>query len=265
MFRAFKNLKREKVGLALGGGAARGFAHVGVLKVLSKNNIPIDYISGTSAGSIVGALYAAKVPIATIEKVAMMLSGIEFVMPSFSFAGLNDSGVISNFLKPYLGNKTFKDLDIPLTVIVTDVKTGKEVIIDSGLVREAVQASSSYPVVYTPTEINGQIYIDGGFTNNLPISPVKKMGADFVIAVDVIPEVTLKKVPQDVVSIMNRAQDILLKRTHSLDSKDADIILYPITESVRAYDLRDQRKIITLGEKCAENMIQEIKRKLKKR
>ncbi|MFC1478031.1 patatin-like phospholipase family protein [Candidatus Margulisiibacteriota bacterium] len=263
MFPFFKKLKRKKIGIALGGGAARGFAHVGVLKSLRRNNIPIDYIAGTSAGSIVGALYASGIPIEELENVALEMSGINIVMPSFSLTGINDSSAIANFLNKIINNKSFKELDIPFAVVVTDLKSGKDVVIDKGPVGPAVGASSSYPVVYSPTEINGNFYIDGGFSRNIPVAPLKKMGAEFIIAVDVIPEVTLDKMPQDVVSIMNRAQDILLKRTHILDTKDADLVIKPITESVRSYDLMDQKKIIAMGEKAAEKIIPELKRKLK--
>ncbi|MFC1596019.1 patatin-like phospholipase family protein [Candidatus Margulisiibacteriota bacterium] len=262
MFNLFKRVKPLKVGLALGGGAARGFAHIGVLNVLREHNIPINMVAGTSAGSIVGALYAAGEPLSEIERTAKKLSIFDVMHPSFSFKGLSDSSVISKILRPYLKNKKFSDLKIPFAAIATELATGKEVVIRKGPVMLAVQASSSYPIIYTPTKINNKVYIDGGFTRNVPVIPLKKMGADFIIAVDVIPDIVMEEEPQDAIGIMNIAQDVLLRRSYLQDIEAADVVIKPIRKQVMAFEIKDQEKLIKLGEKAAREKISEIKRRL---
>ena len=262
MFNLFNKPKPQKVGLVLGGGAVRGIAHIGVVKVLHKYNISIHCISGTSAGAIVGALYAAGVAPSKIEKVAKELSLLKILYPSFSLKGISDSSVVSKILAPYIGARKFSDLDIPFSAIATNLNSGQKKIFSEGLVSKAVQASSSYPGIFVPTIIDGEPYIDGCFSDNLPVSAVLDMGADFVIAVDVIPNNQLDHNLEDGVSIYNRAFDILMKGTnlHALDL--ADCIIEPVKELVIAFDIKDQDRLIAMGEKAAEAAIPDLVKKL---
>jgi len=251
-----------KVGLALGGGGIRGIAHIGVLKALARHQIPIDFIAGTSAGSIVGALYAAGIELRMIEKAAKELSMFKVVLPTLSMKGLNDSEIIHRTLSSYLHGKTFSQLNKPFAVIAMELRTGTECVLTSGDVSKAVQASCSFPVLYTPTEINGEYYIDGGFVDNVPVRPLKEMGAEYIIAVDVIPEVILNEKLEDIISIVNRAQDILLRVSHQRDLAGADILISPVKQNIRAFDLGNQKKLIDEGDAATERVIPEIKKKL---
>ncbi|MFA5927852.1 MAG: patatin-like phospholipase family protein [Candidatus Margulisiibacteriota bacterium] len=254
--------KPAKVGLVLGGGAARGIAHVGVVKVLAREQVPVKMIIGTSAGAIIGSLYAAGFDAGQIERASQAMNLFKMVFPSFNFKGLNNSEVIAKYLEPYLGGKTFADLKLPMYVVATDLKTGKEKIFSSGSVIKALQASCSYPVLYTPAKIDKEHYIDGGFADNLPVRAMQDLGADFTIAVDVIPKVILTKEPQDAVTILNRAQDILLRRASNKDRQRADVLIEPVVENILSFEIMDQKKLIALGEEAAERAIPEIKRKL---
>ena len=176
-----------KIGLALGSGSARGWAHIGVVHALAEAGIHIDYIAGTSIGSVVGAVYASG-NIDTLEKVVLQLDWkqivyfFDVVLPK---SGLIDGKKLSAFVRSYVdGIKNIEDLPIPLCAVSTNLATGDEVIIQSGDIIDAVRASISVPGIFTPVKKNGAFLVDGGLVNPVPVSVARQMGADFVIAVD---------------------------------------------------------------------------------
>jgi NTE family protein len=186
------NGKRKKVGLALGGGAARGMAHIGVLEVLQKEGIPIDMIAGTSAGALIGALYAKELDANLIKQQVLALDWkqltrlADLTLPKSGFiAGRRITGLLKEFLG---GNIEFGDLNIPFACVATDIYTADEVIIKEGSVVEAVRASIAVPVIFTTVKWQNRYLVDGGLINQVPVSVVKEMGADFIIAVNVIPD-----------------------------------------------------------------------------
>ncbi len=186
-------MKKTKIGLALGGGAARGLAHIGVLKALKKNNIPVDMIAGTSIGALVGACFAKDGEINTLEEIILNIDWKQLALlldPNLAILkkGFIHGEKIKELLCSVIGDIEFKDLKIPLRVIATDVITGKEVVINSGSVAEAVRASISIPVIFTPVKFENKFLVDGGIVNPVPVDVVKNMGAEFVIACNVIPE-----------------------------------------------------------------------------
>jgi len=184
-----------KIGLALGSGAARGLAHIGVLKVLKQNNVHIDFIAGTSIGAIVGAIYAAGIDPNVMEEIAMSLTPAKIALlfaPTFPFSGLIDGKRVRDFLESIIGNPNIEDLKIPFAAIATDISTGQEVVITKGSVLDAIRASMSIPGMFTPYEHNGTFLVDGGLVNPLPINVVRSMGANFVIAVNVFPPPVMK-------------------------------------------------------------------------
>lgn len=178
----------KKVGLALGGGAVRGFAHVGVLVELEKADIPVSYVAGTSVGSIIGALYVAGVPLPIIRELATQMNWGYFARPILSREGLVSFDKLEKWLIHMLGNLHFADLTIPFAVSTIDLETGEEVIINSGPLARAVRASCSVPGFVTPVWHEGRLLGDGGIVNNVPVSVVRQMGADYVIAIDVFQE-----------------------------------------------------------------------------
>jgi len=176
---------RPKIGLALGGGAVRGFAHIGVLQVLQDANIPIDMVSGSSVGSVIGAFYCAGMPIDLIEKIAVNVSWLRFARPTLSRDGLLSFAPLEKWVEQQLGPLHFEDLATPLAVATTDMQTGETVIFNSGPLAPAVRASCSVPGLVTPAYYEGRVLCDGAISDNVPGDVLYRMGADFVIGVDV--------------------------------------------------------------------------------
>jgi NTE family protein len=187
------DLPRPRVGIVLGGGGARGLAHIGVMKVLQREGVPVDYLAGTSMGGLVGALYAASVPLAVVEEQVTRLSAlreqIRLVDVNISASGLSIRGRrIYNLMADLLGEDlTFADLKIPLAMVSVDIYSGHEVILQGGLVIDAVRATISVPGVFEPVELGDYRLVDGGVLNNLPVDVARSQGAALTIAVDVLP------------------------------------------------------------------------------
>ena len=176
----------QSVGLALGGGSARGWAHIGVIRALTEAGIDIDYIAGTSIGSVVGSVFAAG-NIKDLEEVAVRLDWkqiaylFDVVLPK---SGLIDGKKVAGFVRNHLRKTNIEELPIPFCAVSTDLNTGDEVVIREGDIIEAVRASISIPGIFTPVRSNGRVLVDGGLVNPVPVSVAREMGADFVIAVD---------------------------------------------------------------------------------
>lgn len=179
-------LGKRKVGLALGSGSARGWAHIGVLRALDEAGVQVDYVAGTSMGALVGAVYCTG-NMDALEEIALqfdwrqVLSFMDIVLPK---SGLIDGKKVSEFVGGYVNQMKIEELPIAFNAVSTDLNTGREVIIDSGDVIEAVRASISVPGMFTPAKVNGKMLVDGGLVNPVPVSVARAMGADIVIAVD---------------------------------------------------------------------------------
>ena len=174
----------KKVGLALGGGTALGFSHIGVLESLEKNKIKIDYLSGTSMGAVIAALYASGMSIRDMKEITTTTRWenlVDFKLPD---RGILSGDKIEKFLRVLLKNKQFKDLNIPLAVVATDIYNGEKIIFKKGDVASAVRASISLPNIFVPFEYNNRVLIDGGIVDPIPVDIAKSMGADIVIATD---------------------------------------------------------------------------------
>jgi predicted acylesterase/phospholipase RssA len=176
--------KKLKLGLALGGGSARGLSHIGVLKALHKHRIYPDYIAGTSMGAVIGALYSADHTPEEIEEIAKSTKWKKIVDFKIPKAGFIEGDLVENKIKKLINNKKFSDLSIPLRVVAYNMDKHEEAIFSTGNVSKAIRASISIPGIFTPTRISGHNYIDGGVINPTPFEVVKEMGADVVIAVD---------------------------------------------------------------------------------
>jgi len=185
----FFNKKQErpkKIGLALGSGSARGWAHIGVIDALSESGITVDYIAGTSVGAVVGAIYASG-GIDSFEETILQFDWkkiVAFLDIVFPKSGLIDGNRIAGFIRSHVGEKNIEDLSLPFRAVCTDLSTGSEVSFQNGDIIEAVRASISMPGVFTPVKKKDMILVDGGLVNPVPVSVVREMGADYVIAVD---------------------------------------------------------------------------------
>ena len=181
--------KRLKIGLALGGGGPRGLAHIGVLKVLEENGIPIDYVAGASMGALIGAIYAAGVEMERLEEIALNMDLKQTALmlaPTIARSGLIEGRRVREFIKSFVGDANIEELKIPFAAVATDINTGEEMVIDRGSVAEAVRASISVPGVFTPVRLGERFLVDGGLVNPVPVSVVREMGAEVVIAVNVM-------------------------------------------------------------------------------
>jgi NTE family protein len=269
-------LARKRVGLALSSGAARGLAHVGVLEVLERNGIPIDLIAGTSIGAIVGAFYAAGKDISEIKKAVVnlnrrqMLSLADFTIPTRGFI---KGRKITEWLKSVIGGTCFRDLKIPFACVATDISTGEEVVIKEGSVVAAVRASASMPVIFTPARLGGQFLVDGGLVNPIPVRILRDMGADFVIAVSVVPYLSNRVQPQEpssasrpkepnILSVLVRIMYIVGYQAALSGIREADITIAPDVAHIRPDNFNRARECILQGEQAAQRAIPELKRKL---
>jgi NTE family protein len=261
----------KKVGLALGGGAARGLAHIGVLEVLEKEGIPVDMIAGTSAGAAVGALYAQGKPAGQIKELALntgwrrLVSLIDLALPK---SGFIEGTRIKNLLKSVIGDISFSDLKIPLACVATDIMSGEEVVISDGSVLEGVRASISIPVIFTAVKWQNRYLVDGGLVNPVPVSTVKEMGADFVIAVNVIPPMGVRLQPAKEAKEPGIFQSMLHSlyiATYSLVRSNlagADIVIEPRLPHIGYGDFHRISDSITQGEIAARELVEQIKQQL---
>ncbi len=180
----------KKIGLVLGSGVARGLSHIGVLKVLDKNKINVDFITGTSIGALIGAIYASGVSAKEIEEIALNIDKIKTLTlftPTISHSGLIDGNKIIKFIESIIDRQNISDLNIPFAAIATDIMTGEEVVITKGSLLHTLRASISIPGIFTPANYNGKFLVDGGLVNPVPVSVALNMSADILIAVNVIP------------------------------------------------------------------------------
>lgn len=250
-----------KIGLALGGGGARGLAHVGVLEVLEEEQIPIHYVAGTSVGAIVGALYAAGISTKEMKKIISKISWRQLVNLVFPKSGILKTDGIANLINQVMGEKSFDQLEKPFAVVATDVSTGQEVIIRNGTLAPAIRASATLPGIFEPICIDGKYLLDGGLVNNVPASVARAMGADFVIAVDLggIGE----QIPRNLLQLVFHAFAIMAARNEANATEWADIVIKPKLGKYNLADLQFGQEIMKLGEEAALQAIPELNDRLK--
>lgn len=207
--------ERPKIGLALSAGGVRGFAHVGTLEVFANEGLPIDMISGTSMGAVVGSLYAGGLPVSKLWEISTHLS-METITPDYNVMGLlrflfakklPSSSNLTNFVRQQLGDIQFEDLKIPFSCAAMDAKTGERVLFDSGPLAIAVRASMNLPGVFEPVSYRHRQLVDGAVVDYLPVETVKKMGADYIIA-SITPPDFFSKMPQTVAAYLTRVGDV---------------------------------------------------------
>ncbi|MFC1965146.1 patatin-like phospholipase family protein [Chloroflexota bacterium] len=271
-------MRKRKVGLALGGGVARGLAHIGVLAVLEKEAIPIDMIAGTSAGAVVGALYTQGKDTTQMKKLTRDL-GWKKLAPladiSLPKTGFIRGNKIKDMLASSFGSDIqFGDLTIPFACVATDIDSGEEVVINQGSVTEAIRASISIPAIFTIVQREGRYLVDGGLVNPVPVNVVKRMGADFIIAVNIIPDVTdrahweskkVEKEPKEpnILHIITQSIYITTYALARSSSEEADIVIEPEVSHIGAGDFHRAQELVLRGVLAAQVYIPEIKRQLK--
>lgn len=256
------NINNKKIGLALGGGAARGLSHIGVLKVLEDNEIYPDVITGTSIGALIGALYAGGVGIRDIEQFAL---GLDFKrLALLTDITLPVSGLISgkrviSLIKSILGDLTFSQLKYDFACVATDIITGEQVVLREGSLVEAVRASISLPGIFTPVNITGRHLVDGGLVNEVPVSVCREIGAEYVIGVNVIPE------PSKMILTKKSRQKTTSRKAASQDKsveKKSKVILPEVSNQYIQSRIKDVEKslksFLSYQTKLKENLMKSL-------
>ncbi|GGE66408.1 NTE family protein [Priestia taiwanensis] len=249
---------RPKIGLALGSGSARGFAHAGVLKVLKEENIPIDMIAGSSIGALAGTLYGAGSDVERLYRLAQLFKRkyyTDFIVPKM---GLIAGNRIKEFMKLMTFGKTLEELDIPVAVVATDLSTGEKVIFTEGEIASAVRASISIPGIFVPEKIGDRLFVDGGLVERVPVSVARGLGADIVIGVDV----SVIKRNQPIVSIYDvimQSIDIMQNEGFRQHEIACDCMIRPKVNQFNARTFTQLDEIIEAGEVAAREHIEEIK------
>ncbi len=250
----------KKVGIALSGGAARGFAHLGVLKALVENDIPIDFISGTSAGSVAGAAFASGLSVAEIAEIGKKMSWFKMTGFSYSAKGLLSNAAMGAFFRKEFPVQKFEDLPIPFAAVACDLETGGEVILTDGDLIEAVRASCAIPGVFAPVVRDGRMLIDGGVVAAVPTKAVKKLGAEIVIAVDVLASgATYWGKPSTLIGILFQSTMMLLRAASKAHHYRADVVIIPKIAHLRPDEIGKMDELIKAGEEAALEKIDEIK------
>lgn len=256
-------MAQKKVGLALSGGGARGFAHVGVLKVLAENNIPIDMIAGTSIGSFVGGALAAGMTVNEIESMAHSIRWSDVTRPAFSPIAFLSNAPMGKLIRRKFPTHRFEDLEIPFAAVVVDLRKPECVVLkEKGDLVHAIRASCAVPAVFAPIrEDSGRILVDGGVMAPLPVDAVKQMGADVVIAVDLLSSGSaFNRAPSTALGMMISSAMVLLRAASNSQDNKADVLLVPEIAHIRPDRLSQAKDCQERGEKIARAMIEDIKR-----
>lgn len=223
-----------------------GAVHVGVLRALEEKKIRIDCLAGTSIGAVVAALYAFRVPIDDIEKFSKELKWLDITKVSLSRLGLMSNEKLGDLLIEHIGNKDIEDAGIPLRIVATDIASGEKVILEKGNLADAVRASACIPGIFKPVEINGTMLVDGGIVEHIPITPLKAMGADRIIAVQLQIHQAAKK-PDHIVEVMLNTFEFMVNNISKPYLKDADILIKPNLSEFDKVNTNQVNDLITKG------------------
>ncbi|MFP4467329.1 MAG: patatin-like phospholipase family protein [Candidatus Goldiibacteriota bacterium] len=256
-----------KFGLALGGGAGYGLAHIGVLKVLEAHGLKPDMVSGTSAGSIIGGIYASGVSPAEIEELAMDFNWLEIASMTIPREGLISIEKLETFIKKHSRSEKIENTKIKFAVMAADLLKGEETVFEKGPMGAAIRASCSLPGIFNPAVLNGSVFVDGGILNNVPVNILRRKGCRFVLGVDVMAKARsdlMKK--RDIFNIVWTSWQLSIQENTALKSyKDADYIIKPEINNINPFDITKKKEIIKKGEDMAEQEIAEIKKTIKRR
>ncbi len=254
---AAKPTARPRVGVALGGGFARGIAHLGVLSVLEKENIPVDYLAGTSAGAMLAIAYASGHPIHEIVAQARATRFKDFGNWKLSWMGLASNQKLAHYPRKFLGVSTFEELRIPLAIAATDLGTGEPVYFKSGPLGPALRASCAYPGMFMPVEVDGRMLVDGFLAAPVPVDAVRKMGADVVIAIFL--EAANNRRPASIVDVIGLSFAILQRHADLEWRRTADVIVEPVVKDFLWDDFEKTSELIAAGETAGRAALPKIR------
>jgi len=252
-----------KIGLALGGGAARGIAHIGVLKYLEDQGVKPQYIAATSAGSMVAAFYCAGLTLDRMVKIAHEISWKDMFKISIPRKGLIKSEQVRKIVEEYIGKTTFEQLELPLVINAVDLLKGKEVIFNSGIVSAAVEASCAIPGIFTPVKINSQLLVDGGLLDNIPAVHLKGQGIDLIISVNVSAQKPIKGEPGSIFEVLVQSYDIVRRNRDSKSIVYSDIMIEPDLGDISFWDTGKTDILVQRGYDASRAALEKVNLKKK--
>ena len=258
--------RKVKIGLALGGGAARGFAHIGVIKALEAQGIVPEIVVGTSAGSVVGSLYASGLNGFALQKTALAMDEAtisDWALPLFGKStGVLKGEALQSYVNKAVNNVPMERLKIRFGAVATDLKTGQPILFNKGNTGMAVRASSAVPSVFQPVKIGAKTYVDGGLVAPVPVKFTKDMGAEFIIAVN-ISSATEGAATASSLDVLMQTFSIMGQRLNHFELKQADIVITPNLGNMGSADFSNRNLAILAGEQAAAAAMPQIKAKLK--
>lgn len=255
--------KKKKVVLVLGGGSARGIAHIGVLKVLEREKIPIDMIVGTSMGALVGAAHAVGIPMKRMEEKAYAFSANMLIDPTIPKMGLLAGNKLENVIRDVIENRTFKDCRIPLAIVTTDIEANEEVVYQNGDLVKIIRASCSWPGIFNPVNMGGRLIVDGGVKNSVPTSAAKTLdGYDYTIAVDVGFCVRKARIENALQMILQSFQ-IMGNELNKYQARAADVAISVELGDFDQTAFGRAREAVAKGVEAAEKALVKIKKDLR--
>lgn len=256
---------KPKIALVLGGGAARGFAHVGVIRALEQEKIPISMIVGTSVGSLIGAIYANDLNSFELEWTAFALEK-EHVFDYALMSAITGMGVVKGdkleeFVKSKIPVANIENLKLPFVAVATDLNRGTRIILDRGSVAKAVHASSAIPGVFSPVDHQNKLLVDGGVVDNIPISVAREKGADIVIAVDISENVINFNIT-NLIDVVLQSVNIMFSENVGNRKKNADVLITPAVGNVGMLDFTQKKRCMQAGIEATQRAMPEIKKKI---
>lgn len=249
--------KPAKIALVLGAGASRGFAHIGVLKILESNNIPIHMIVGTSAGSFVGSLYAYGFNAYQLQKMSFAIEKGDIVDLTIPDNGFIKGDKLEEYINILLNNTPIEKLRIPFYAVAADIQNGQEVVFGKGNTGKAVRASCSIPGIFRPVKIDNRTYVDGGVVSPVAVNAAKKYGADLVIAVDISSDIE-DRPPEGTIETILQSISIMYSKLSSVQLSKADIVIRPKVDRIGSSDFSKRHEAVLEGERAVLEKLPEI-------
>ena len=253
-----KRQDRPTIALVLGSGGARGYAHIGVIEILEQRGIKPDFIVGTSAGSIVGSIYASGKTAQELREIALNLQVNDVRDFNIGIQGFFDGAKVENYVNKQVNNHSLEQLSIPMYVVATELKNGHQVVFNQGNTGQAVRASISIPSMFVPAKIDGKDYVDGGLVSPVPVNVAKELGADIVIAVDILAQPKHTET-SNVWGMFNQNINIMQNKIAYSELKNADIVIQPnLKEKSHIFDVKGRELTIQAGIEAALTKVNQL-------
>ncbi len=249
-----------KLGLALGGGAARGFAHIGVIQVLEEAGLRPDFVAGTSAGSVVAALYASGKTGAQLQQIGESMEEAaitDWTLPVFN-SGILRGDALAKYVNQQVGGRSIENMNVPLGIVATDLYSGEMMVFQRGDTGLAVRASSAVPAIFQPVKISGRSYVDGGLVSPVPVRAARSMGAQVVLAID-ISSPPDSSGSDNTITVLLQTASIMGKSINAFELKEADVVVRPDLRAVSSADFSSRKKAIEAGRRAMLELLPQLR------